>query len=55
MKIVFVAFNHMDENSKVYRKYKTIKGALKQFEECLKDPSVEFFSIRKVGDYSDIK
>lgn len=48
MKIIFVAFNLNKENAVKYSKYKTIKGAMKAFEECLLDDNVQFFSIRKI-------
>lgn len=48
MKIVFVAFNIETVNAVKYSKYRTIKGAVKAFEQCLNNPEIQFFSIRKV-------
>jgi len=48
MKVVFVAFNITKENAVKYSKYKTKEGAIRAFSQCLEDPEVQFFSIRKV-------
>ena len=46
MTIVIVGFNTKMEQSTFYRKYKTIKGALRTLEKIFLDDKTEFVSIR---------
>lgn len=50
MRVVFVAFNINKINAVKYQKYRTKEGAIRAFRQCLEDPEVQFFSIRKVKE-----
>ncbi len=47
MIITIVAFNVKEVNSTMYRKFKTVNGAVKAFEKLLEDDNTDFISIRK--------
>lgn len=54
MKYCIVSFNVETENALHYRKYKTLKGTVKGFSEILEDSKVQFISVRKIQESSDI-
>lgn len=48
MIVTIVAFNVKETNSTMYRKFKTIKGAVSAFKKLLEDNNTDFISIRKI-------